>query len=114
MVSQVKDAKKCIFNLQVPPFNLTLDTCPKLDENLKPKIQGGEIEMGPSTSVRKAIEKYQPLVGLRGHIHEAKHFVKIGRTLCLNPGSEYSEGILRGALLELDGSSVKNFLVTQG
>jgi len=116
MVSQVKDVNKCIFNLHVPPFDSTLDTCPKLDENLKPMIQGGEIEMGPggSTSVRKAIEKYQPLVGLHGHIHEAKGFVKIGKTLCLNPGSEYGEGILRGALLDLDGPTIKNFLLTQG
>jgi len=116
MTSQVKDMKKCIFNLHVPPFASSLDTCPKLDANLKPQIQGGEVEMGPggSTAVREAIEKYQPLVGLHGHIHEAKGFVKIGKTLCLNPGSEYGEGILRGALLELDGTSVKNFLLTQG
>jgi len=116
MVSQVKDAQKCIFNLHVPPFDSTLDTCPKLDANLKPRIQGGEVETGPggSTSVRKAIEKYQPLLGLHGHIHEAKGFVKIGKTLCLNPGSEYGEGILRGALVELDGPSIKNYLLTQG
>ena len=69
---------------------------------------------GGSTSVRKAIETYQPLLGLHGHIHESKGFLKVGRTLCLNPGSEYSEGILRGALVELDDGEVKNFLLTQG
>jgi len=87
-----------------------------LDENIKPVIVGGEIVMmgGGSTSVRKAIETHQPLLGLHGHIHESKGFIKIGNTLCINPGSEYSEGILRGALIELDGSSIKNFLLTQG
>jgi len=116
MAAQVKTPQKCIFNLHVPPFGSGLDTCPKLDANLKPIIGGGEIETGPggSTAVRKAVEKYQPLVGLHGHIHEAKGFVKIGRTLCLNPGSEYSEGVLRGVLIDLDGASVKNFLLTQG
>ncbi len=116
MAAQVQDMKNCIFNLHVPPIESGLDTCPKLDENLKPVIAGGEIVMtsGGSTSVRKAIETYQPLLGLHGHIHESKGFLKIGRTLCLNPGSEYSEGILRGALVELDDGSVRNFLLTQG
>lgn len=116
MTSQVKDMNNCIFNLHVPPINSGIDTCPKLDANLKPVIAGGEIVMtgGGSTSVRKAIETYQPLLSLHGHIHESKGFLKIGRTLCLNPGSEYSEGILRGALVDLDDGTVKNFLLTQG
>lgn len=116
MAGQVKDMQKCIFNLHVPPIDSGMDTCPQLDENLKPVIAGGEIVMsaGGSTSVRKAIETYQPLLALHGHIHESKGFLKIGRTLCLNPGSEYGEGILRGALIELDDGSVKNFLLTQG
>jgi Icc-related predicted phosphoesterase len=116
MSSEVTDMRKCIFNLHVPPIDSGIDTCPKLDKDLKPIIVGGEIVMmgGGSTSVRKAIETYQPLLGLHGHIHESKGFIKIGNTLCINPGSEYSEGILRGALIELDGSSIKNFLLTQG
>ncbi|MGA8904721.1 MAG: metallophosphoesterase [Candidatus Bathyarchaeia archaeon] len=116
MTAQVQNMKNCIFNLHVPPIDSGLDTCPKLDENLKPVLAGGEIVMtsGGSTSVRKAIETYQPLLGLHGHIHESKGFLKVGRTLCLNPGSEYGEGILRGALVELDDGSVKNFLLTQG
>jgi uncharacterized protein len=116
MSSEVSDMRKCIFNLHVPPIDSGIDACPKLDNDLKPVIAGGEIVMmgGGSTSVRKAIETYQPLIGLHGHIHESKGFVKIGNTLCINPGSEYSEGILRGALIELDGSSIKNFLLTQG
>ena len=117
MIAQhVKDMSNCIFNMHVPPIDSGLDTCPKLDANLKPEYAGGQpvMTVGGSSAVRKAIEKYQPLVGLHGHIHEAKGFIKIGRTLCLNPGSEYSEGILRGTLVELEDGSVKNFLLTQG
>ena len=116
MTSQVTDMKNCVFNLHVPPIDSGLDTCPKLDANLKPVIVGGEMEMmaGGSTSVRKAVETYQPLLGLHGHIHEAKGFVKIGSTLCLNPGSEYGEGLLRGALLNIDEKGVKSYLLTRG
>jgi hypothetical protein len=67
-----------------------------------------------STAVRASIEKHQPLVGLHGHIHESKGFVRIGRTLCLNPGSEYGDGILRGAIVSLEGNRVKEFLLTSG
>jgi len=40
--------------------------------------------------------------------------VRIGRTLCLNPGSEYGDGILRGAIVSLEGNKVKEFLLTSG
>lgn len=116
MASKINDFKNAIFNVHVPPFDSGLDSAPKLDENLKPVVLGGDIAFAPagSAAVRSAIEQYQPLVGLHGHIHESKGFVKIGRTLCLNPGSEYSEGILRGVLVDLDGGKVKNYLLTQG
>jgi len=116
MIRKVHDMKNCIFNLHVPPYDSGLDTCPKLDENLKPVYAGSEIIMisAGSTAVRSAIEKHQPLLGLHGHIHEARGFVKIGRTLCLNPGSEYTEGMLRGVVVELDEKGVKNYLLTVG
>ncbi len=116
MIPEVRDMKHTIFNVHVPPYDSGLDICPVLDKSLKPVIVGGEITVGPagSTAVRTAIEKYQPLVGLHGHIHESKGFVKIGKTFCVNPGSEYSEGILRGVLVDLDGGKIKNYLLTQG
>src|SRR5487761_486442 len=39
-----------------------------------------------SHAVRDAIKRYQPVVGLHGHIHESRGAQKIGRTLCVNPG----------------------------
>jgi len=59
-----------------------------------------------SKAVRTIIEKYQPLLGLHGHIHESPGFVRIGRTQCLNPGSEYAEGILKGYLVEINRSKI--------
>jgi Icc-related predicted phosphoesterase len=55
-----------------------------------------------SAAVRDLIERYQPLVALHGHIHESRAMTKIGRTVCINPGSEYGEGVLHGALMVLD------------
>lgn len=117
MASQVSDMRNCIFNFHCPPFDSNIDTAPKLDGNLKPMISGGgEMVMTPvgSTAVRGAIERYQPMLGLHGHIHESKGSVKIGRTLCVNPGSEYAEGILRGALITVEDSNIKTFQFTSG
>jgi Icc-related predicted phosphoesterase len=65
-------------------------------------------------SVRKAIEKYQPMLGLHGHIHESQAVAKIGRTTCVNPGSEYGEGILRGCLINIVDGEVQSFQMTSG
>jgi Icc-related predicted phosphoesterase len=116
MASQIKDMRKAVFNLHVPPINMIIDQAPKLDKDLKPVITAGHMEMisAGSTAVRKAIEKHQPLIGLHGHIHESRGLAKIGRTLCLNPGSEYNSGILRGALCELVEDKVKSRILISG
>jgi Icc-related predicted phosphoesterase len=64
--------------------------------------------------VRAVIEKYQPLVGLHGHIHESRSAQKIGRTTCINPGSEYGEGVLRGVIVDLSKQKLENYTFTQG
>lgn len=117
LTSKVKNFETCTFNLHCPPYNSGLDLAPKLDENLTPVLgPGGAPTMVPvgSPSVRAAIEQYQPLIGFHGHIHEARGTVKLGRTLCINPGSEYTEGILRGALVDIDGNKIDDFLLTAG
>ena len=55
--------------------------------------------------MREAIERYQPLVGLHGHIHESGGRFRIGRTQTFNPGSEYVQGVLQGVKLTLKGGS---------
>ena len=116
MASHVKDMKTAIFNIHVPPIDTPIDQAPKLDSTLKPVISGGHIVMtsAGSTATRQSIEKYQPLIGIHGHIHESKGIVKIGRTMCFNPGSEYGEGILKGLLCELEGEKIKSYLLTSG
>jgi hypothetical protein len=58
-------------------------------------------------TVRDLILRYQPSLGLHGHIHEASGAIRLGRTVCINPGSEYSDGVLRGVLLSLDEKTGK-------
>ena len=117
MTSKIQHMENAIFNLHCPPYNTPIDLAPELDETLKPKVSSGGgmsmIHVG-SSAVRQSIEKHQPLLGIHGHIHESRGFVKIGRTLCINPGSEYGEGILRGSLINLDEKGLKSYLLTQG
>lgn len=116
MIAGVKDLERCIFNIHVPPHNAKIDICAKLDADLKVIYDMGNPVQAPagSTAVRTAIERYQPLLGLHGHIHEGKGQITIGRTLCLNPGSVYSEGVLNGAVVTLSDAKVKDVHFTQG
>jgi Icc-related predicted phosphoesterase len=115
--AKLKNPETAIFNLHVPPYDTNLDYAPELDENLTPKLslQGG-FKMIPvgSKAVRAAIEKYHPFLGLHGHIHESRSAQKVGRTMCINPGSEYGEGVLRGVLLDISKKGLENYMFTQG
>lgn len=116
LADQLKAPQQAIFNLHVPPYDTNLDIAPELDANLTPKLSlTGGFKMVPvgSKAVRKAIEKYQPLLGLHGHIHESRSAQKIGRTLCINPGSEYGEGVLRGVVLEFSKKGLEDHIFTQ-
>lgn len=116
MTSKVQNMESCIFNLHCPPYDTIIDVAPELDKNFTPKVSGSSVKMihVGSTAVRDAIGKKQPLLGIHGHIHESQGFVNIGRTLCINPGSDYGEGILRGALINLDEKGIKSYMLTQG
>jgi len=114
MASKVQDMRGCIFNIHVPPFDSRLDDAPELDKDLRITYAGTKMIPVGSTAVRQSIEKHQPLLGLHGHIHESKGSCKIGRTLCLNPGSVYTDGILQGVVVEIDSKGVKTFTPTSG
>lgn len=116
MCGKVHDMKNCIFNVHCPPIQTIIDQAPALDSTLKPIVKGGQIQMtaAGSSATKKAIEKYQPLAGIHGHIHESKGLVKIGRTSCFNPGSEYNEGILRGLVIDFEDAKIKNYSFTAG
>jgi Icc-related predicted phosphoesterase len=102
-VAKLADPSRAIFNLHVPPKNTPIDQAMKLDADFRPIVKGGSpvIDGVGSSAVRDAIATYQPMLSLHGHIHESRGEVRIGRTVALNPGSEYSEGVLRGVIVSL-------------
>jgi Icc-related predicted phosphoesterase len=116
MAATVKDMSCCVFNLHCPPLDSGLDEAPLLDEDLRPKMGTTGVMMASvgSQAVREAIEKYQPLLALHGHVHESRGTTKLGRTLCVNPGSEYSEGILHAALVTIGKDKVVSHMLTSG
>jgi len=68
-----------------------------------------------SQAVRNVIERYQPPLALHGHIHESRGVVKLGNTVCINPGSEYGEGVLHGAIVKLDRKrGLRNYQLVSG
>ena len=116
MVRQLRDPASAVFNFHVPPYGTQLDLAPKLDSSLKPMVQGGQflVESVGSAEVRRLIETYQPALGVHGHIHEARGATRLGRTLCVNPGSVYGEGVLHGALIELRRGQKVKYQLTAG
>ena len=108
--------RQLVLNLHCPPYDSGLDTAAILSDDLTPVTQGGHVLLGPvgSTAVRAAIERHQPVLSLHGHIHESRGIANIGPTLAINPGTEYPEGILRGALVTLDANGVAGYVLTSG
>ena len=114
MISQLKDPRNAVFNIHVPPYKSSLDEAPELDKDLRPKMAGQALKPVGSTALRKVIEKTHPLLGLHGHIHEGRGATRIGRTLCINPGSMYEQGTLLGALVTLGKNKIQNYVLTTG
>jgi Icc-related predicted phosphoesterase len=103
IVEPAADGRPLVFNFHCPPVDSGLDRAIELDADLRPVLVHGqmvETAVG-SAAVRDAILRYQPVAGLHGHIHESPGVRRIGRTVCVNPGSEYSTGVLKGVLLDL-------------
>jgi uncharacterized protein len=115
IASQVENPKRSIFTIHVPPFDTGLDLAIWLKEDLKYQHYGQPIE-GPvgSHAVFSLLDKYQPMVSLHGHIHESRCFYKLGKTMCFNPGSEYTEGTLRGVIVNLKGDKMESYQFTSG
>jgi Icc-related predicted phosphoesterase len=115
-VARLPSTERSIFNLHVPPKDSQLDKAALLKPDLSPVVEGGAPVLAGvgSTAVRAAIERHQPTLALHGHIHESRGMVKIGRTLCINPGSEYSDGILRGAIVTLSDRGVVRHQLLSG
>lgn len=119
LVANLQNPDNCIFNFHSPPINCGLDTVSKLDDSVYPPkivIEAGRPVMvgAGSEAVRHAVEKYHPLLDLCGHVHESRGIRRMGKTLVVNPGSEYSEGVLRGAIINLAENKVLSWQLTSG
>lgn len=116
IVAQIPDMSRAVFNFHAPPYGTGLDEAPALDATMRP-IHGGAV-MKPvgSKAVRAAIEKYEPALSVHGHIHESRGVTKLGRTLSMNPGSSYTDGVLQGAVLDLNEKKgkVSRYILVNG
>jgi Icc-related predicted phosphoesterase len=116
LVEQIKRPAGAIFNFHCPPFNTKIDQAPSLKENLEIEFEAGQVIMtsAGSPAIRRAVEEVQPLLSLHGHIHEARGVQKLGRTVALNPGSEYAEGVMKAAIVNLEPERVKGYMLISG
>jgi Icc-related predicted phosphoesterase len=102
ILGQLQTPERAVWNFHCPPRDTHLDQAPRLDADLRPVAGGQESASVGSQAVRDAIVARQPLLGLHGHVHESAGIEKLGTTVCINPGSEYGQGVLRGVLVELE------------
>jgi uncharacterized protein len=116
LVANVDDPRRAIFNFHAPPYGSNLDSAPQLDADLRYTAGGQALVPVGSHAVRDAISEYGPMLSLHGHIHEGRGAVKIGRTLAVNPGSTYEDGVLQAAIVDLDvkKGEVKRYLLING
>ncbi len=116
VAAKVPDMERAIFNFHAPPYGTGLDEAPALDGNLRPTHGGAVMKAVGSTAVRDAILKHQPMLSVHGHIHESRGVKRMRRTLAINPGSVYGDGVLQGAVLELNPKKgkVTKYLLING
>jgi Icc-related predicted phosphoesterase len=116
LVKPVTDTKRAIFNFHAPPYGSNLDGAPKLNPDMTYVAGGRAIVPVGSHAIHDAILQYGPVLSLHGHIHEGRGAVKIGRTLAVNPGSTYEDGVLQAAIVDLDPKKgeVKHYLLING
>jgi Icc-related predicted phosphoesterase len=115
MIPPGLNMQRTIFNFHCPPYGSNLDEAPQIDAELNVKDAGRSLVPVGSTAVRDAIMKHQPLLSLHGHIHEAKGTARLGKTLAINAGSLYEQGVLQGVLVELDPKKgIRSYTLTTG
>jgi Icc-related predicted phosphoesterase len=108
MYADVSDPENLVAVLHPPPVGTALDQAPAIDDEFRVKFEaGGIIMIGVgSIAVRRFVEERQPLIALHGHVHESQGVELLGRTICLNPGSEYNDGRLCGAIVRIGDRQV--------
>jgi Icc-related predicted phosphoesterase len=114
LLKDVPNGSRVVCNIHCPPYGSSLDEAPELDAELHPKYAGRSLVPVGSTAVRDFIEKRQPFLTLHGHVHESRGLRHIGKSLCVNPGSQYEQGVLLGALIDIGKKGIERYTLTQG
>lgn len=116
LFERVRNPAGAIVNMHCPPRDTKIDQCPALTKDLRIEFEAGQVIMASagSAAIRRGLEELQPVLSLHGHIHEARGVQKIGRTVCLNPGSEYAEGIMKASIVNLEPARVKGYILISG
>jgi uncharacterized protein len=117
LLAQVREPERAVFNFHCPPRDTHLDQAPMLDRDLRPVVDASGVRMHSvgSSAVRRAVEDSRPLLGLHGHVHESPAGQRLGSAMCINPGSDYGDGVLRGAIVDLDrDKGVRRWQIVQG
>ncbi len=112
LIARVRNRERAIFNFHAPPYGFALDLAPELTKNLIQAVDR-KTHVG-SRAVTNMLKKYQPFLSLHGHIHESRGIQKMGKTTMINPGSEYSEGVLRGVILDIEKGKLRDYIFTSG
>ncbi len=115
MIRPDLDLRRTVFNFHCPPYGSNLDDAAEVDAELNVKDAGRSLVPVGSTAVREAILRHQPLLSLHGHIHEGKGTARLGKTLAINAGSLYEQGVLQGAVVDLDQrKGIRSYTLTTG
>ncbi len=116
LADKLSDPERAVFNLHAPPYETQLDEAPQLNEDKQVQATLGQVNMVPvgSTAVRDIVLNRQPLLGLHGHIHESSGIRRLGRSMVINPGSDYSTGALNGALVTLNKDKATGHQLVRG
>ena len=116
IAAKLDSPRTAVFNIHVPPYDSGIDIAPALNEDLSVKTSAGAQLTEPvgSTAVRDALEHYQPLLSLHGHVHEADGTARLGETVAMNAGSEYPDGRLRGVLFSVGNGNLVRHQATVG
>jgi len=97
-------SRNLVFVFHAPPYGTKLDLAPRVKDSLLydvDTVEGLKMVHCGSVAVRDAVVRYRPKLGLHGHIHESAGAEILGETLCVNPGSDYSHGMLRAFMFDV-------------
>ena len=83
--------ERTIFSLHCPPYGSGLDDAPELTEDMRLKHAGHAPVPCGSSAVREAIEQFQPVLSLHGHIHESRGTPVSARPSASTPGAPMSK-----------------------